>query len=265
MTKRNAGTGPGVPGQSEATSPFAHAAHLLSTARSVVVFTGAGVSAESGVPTYRSGSDGLWSAQNMQRFANPRGYRANLPESYEWYRARAQGVRAVEPNAAHQAIAELADLVPTLTVVTQHLDNLHQRAGSRNVIELHGHLRTVRCDRCPSRIDWAEAPPTPVCAACGGMLRPEVVMFEEILPEDAVRAAMAAAESCDLLLSVGTSNQVWPAAEIPLVALRSGAAVAIVNPDMEGQPVHQRVAPLVGSAARILPHLLELAWSGDRR
>jgi NAD-dependent deacetylase len=239
---------------------LAHAARLLSAAQSLVVFTGAGVSAESGVPTYRSGADGLWSAQNMQRFANPRGYRANLPESFEWYRARANGVREVDPNPAHHAIAALARLVPTLTVVTQNIDNLHQRAGSTNVIELHGHLRTVRCERCPHRIEWSRAPAEPRCPECQGMLRPEVVMFEEMLPEAALGAAMAAAESCDLLLSVGTSNQVWPAAEVPLIALRHGASVVIVNPDLTGQPEDQRVIGLEGAAGEILPQLLKLAW-----
>ena len=238
------------------------AARLLSAARSLVVFTGAGVSAESGVPTYRSGADGLWSTQNMQRFANPNGYRANLPASYAWSRARAEGVRTVQPNPAHRAIAELAGLVPGLAVVTQNIDSLHQRAGSKDVIELHGHLRTARCERCALPVDWLAAPAEPRCSSCGGMLRPEVVMFEEMLPEDAVAAAMAAAESCDLLISVGTSNQVWPAAEVPLVALRAGATVVIVNPDMDGQPEHPRVIPLVGRAGEILPRLVELAWPG---
>src|SRR5215510_14874322 len=120
------------------TDPLRAAAHVLGGARAVVVFTGAGVSAESGVPTYRSGSDGLWSAQNMERFANPRGYHKHLPESYEWYRARAEGVLAVAPNAAHVTIARLASLVPSLTLVTQNIDSLHQRAGSDGVIEPHG-------------------------------------------------------------------------------------------------------------------------------
>ncbi|MBI4500904.1 MAG: NAD-dependent deacylase [Gemmatimonadetes bacterium] len=236
------------------------AAHVLSTARSVVVFTGAGVSAESGVPTYRSGADGLWSAQNMERFANPRGYRANLPDSYAWYRARAEGVRAVEPNPAHLAIAELAILVPALTLVTQNIDNLHQRAGSKDVIELHGHLRTARCEGCAERVDWLAAPAEPRCSSCGGMLRPEVVMFEELLPEQEVAAAMEAAKACDLLISVGTSNQVFPAAEIPLIALAGGATVVIINPDMEGQPTHARVIQLPGPAGEVLPQLVDLSW-----
>ena len=245
------------------TDALRDAAKVLGGARAVVVFTGAGVSAESGVPTYRSGADGLWSAQNMERFANPRGYHKHLPASYEWYRARAEGVLAVKPNAAHHSIAKLAELVPSFTLVTQNIDSLHQRAGSTNVIELHGHLRTARCVRCDARIEWREAPQEPRCS-CGGMLRPEVVMFTEMLPERAYAAAVEAAATCDVLISVGTSNQVFPAAEIPRIALEAGATVIIVNPEMDGQPEHERVLQLRGRAGDILPSLLQaLTASAD--
>lgn len=244
------------------TSPLERAARLLADARAVVVFTGAGVSAESGVPTYRSGADGLWSAQNMERYANPRGYRANFPESYAWYHARAESLAAVEPNAAHRAIARMSALVPRLTVVTQNIDSLHQRAGSPDVIELHGHLRSARCDGCAQHIEWRTGPAEPRCRACGGMLRPDVVMFEEMLPEDACDAAWAAARTCDVLLSIGTSNQVAPASGMPLVALQSGASVIVVNPDMDGQPWHHRVIQLRGHAGEVIPALVDAAWPG---
>lgn len=236
------------------------AATILRRARSVVVFTGAGVSAESGVPTYRSGADGLWSVQNMERYANPDGYARHLPDSFAWYRARASGVRSVEPNAGHVAIARLAQLVPRVTVVTQNIDSLHQRAGSAEVIELHGHLRTARCAQCDARVEWQGAPDSACCVDCGGMLRPEVVMFREMLPPEAYSMAVERAAECDVLLSVGTSNQVFPAAEIPRIALEHGAWVFIVNPDMEGQPLHIRVLPLRGRAGEVLPALLDLAW-----
>ena len=235
---------------------IARAAALLREAKSVVVFTGAGISAESGVPTYRSGADGLWSRQNMERFANPAGYAANLPDSYEWYKARAQGVSSVEPNAGHRAIVELAQVVPTLTVVTQNIDSLHQRAGSHAVIELHGHLREFRCDSCGHHVVWDGAPDAPSCSECRGMLRPCVVMFYENLPEDALRSAREAAEQADVMISVGTSNQVWPAAELPQVTLAAGGTVVIVNPDMEGQPMHRKVIGIPGSAGAILPELV---------
>jgi NAD-dependent deacetylase len=192
----------------------------------------------------------------MERFANPTGYRANLPESYEWYRARAQGVSEVEPNAGHRAIVDLAALVPRLAVVTQNIDSLHQRAGSRDVIELHGSLREFRCDSCAHPIAWNAAPDVPVCARCGGMLRPGVVMFHENLPEHALEMARELAERADVLLSVGTSNQVWPAAELPQVTLSAGGSVVIVNPDLEGQPMHRRVIGIPGLAGTILPRFV---------
>jgi NAD-dependent deacetylase len=235
------------------------AAALLREAKSVVVFTGAGISAESGVPTYRSGADGLWSRQNTERFANPAGYAANLPESYEWYKARAQGVSGVEPNAGHHAIVDLAQIIPRLIVVTQNIDSLHQRAGSRDVIELHGHLREFRCDSCGHRLAWDTAPDAPSCPKCRGMLRPCVVMFYENLPEDALQSARDEAEQADVMISVGTSNQVWPAAELPQVTLAAGGTVVIVNPDMEGQPMHRRVIGIPGAAGEILPQLVRLS------
>jgi NAD-dependent deacetylase len=246
------------PGAERGRAGIDRAAELVRAAKSVVVFTGAGVSAESGVPTYRSGADGLWSRQNMERFANPTGYAANLPESYEWYRARARGVSEVAPNPAHFAIAELASVVPRLTLITQNIDSLHQRAGSRDVIELHGHLREFRCDACGDHVAWDATPDTPACGSCGGMLRPCVVMFHENLPAHALETAREAASACDVLISIGTSNQVWPAAELPGVALASGASVIIVNPDFTGQPLDRRILRIESAAGVALPAILAM-------
>lgn len=234
-------------------STIADAASLLRAAQRVVVFTGAGVSAESGIPTYRSGANALWSAEKFERFANPRGYRAHLPESYAWYRQRALDAQAAQPNAAHTAIVELGARVPHLTVVTQNVDGLHVRAGSKDVIELHGHLRTARCADCGVHVDWSA---TPRCAGCDGMLRPNVVMFEEMLSERDLTRARNAAERCDVLMSVGTSNLVWPAKELPMVAHAAGASVIIVNPEIAGQPVGERIIHVPGRAGAILPLLL---------
>lgn len=228
---------------------------VLASARRVVAFSGAGVSAESGIPTYRGDADSLWSAGNFERFANPRGYRRHLPESYRWYRERAIAVARAQPNPAHHSLAQLEARVPDFTLVTQNVDSLHLRAGSKNVIEIHGHLRDARCDDCGRRIPWAQAPDHHDCV-CGGMLRPDVVMFEEMLDERALARAQDAARRAEVLLSIGTSAQVWPAAELPLIAQESGAQVVIVNPDLAGQPAGPSVIGLEGRAGEVLPRLL---------
>ena len=238
------------------------AARLLREATRVVVFTGAGVSAESGVPTFRAAANALWREVDVRNFAYPDGYRRNQPDAWRWYAARAAKAREVEPNAGHVAIAEMERRVPELLLVTQNIDSLHQRAGSTRVVELHGNLREVRCFACNARSPWPELAtlPDPVCARCGGLLRPDVVMFEETLPWGAMEQATVAAEASDLLFSVGTSNLVWPAAELPRHALRAGARVVIVNPDMEGQPSGPGVIQLVGASGEILPELVRRAW-----
>ena len=230
---------------------------LLRDAQRVVVFTGAGVSAESGVPTFRSDANSLWREVDVRNFAYPDGYRRNQPDAWRWYAQRAAKVVEVMPNAAHHAIAEIERRVPEFLLVTQNIDGLHQRAGSHNVLELHGNLREARCFDCDARAPWLA---DPLCAACGGLLRPDVVMFEEELPPGAMDRAREAAESCDLLLSVGTSNLVWPATEVPRYALRSGADVVIINPDMTGQPNGRRVTYLIGAAGQVLPQLVRQAW-----
>ena len=233
-------------------------AERLRDANSVVVFTGAGVSAESGVPTFRSDANALWREVDIRNFAYPDGYRRNQPDAWRWYAQRAAKVREVMPNAAHDAIAEIERRVPEFLLITQNVDGLHQRAGSRNVLELHGNLREARCFDCGARSPWVAEP---VCEACGGLLRPDVVMFEEDLPPGAMDRAREAAASCDMLLSVGTSNLVWPATEVPRYALRSGADVVIINPDMSGQPIGRKITYLVGAAGKLLPEVVRVAYA----
>jgi len=240
-----------------ATEQLQSVAAMLRDAERVVIFTGAGVSAESGVPTFRSAANALWNEVDVRNFAYPDGYRRNQPSAWRWYSARAAKAREVEPNPGHYAIARIEQHVDEFLLVTQNIDSLHQRAGSKNVIELHGNLREARCFVCDERSEWIEAP---VCARCGGLLRPDVVMFEEMLPEGALELAGEAAQSCDVLLSVGTSNLVWPATEIPRYAQRHGAQVVIVNPDMESQPWGHHVTQLVGTSGDVLPWLVRLAW-----
>jgi NAD-dependent deacetylase len=244
------------------TAALALAASKLREARRVVVFTGAGVSAESGVPTFRAAANALWRRVDVANFAYPAGYRRNQPAAWRWYAERAERAREVAPNAGHRAIVAIEEHVAEFLLVTQNIDSLHQRAGSQNVLELHGNLRDVRCFDCGARSPWPELAslPEPACVACGGLLRPDVVMFEEELPHGAMQLAQEWATSCDVLLSVGTSNQVWPATEIPRYASRSGATVVIVNPDMEGQPTGRSVVQLAGKAGDVLPDVVRLAW-----
>jgi NAD-dependent deacetylase len=226
------------------------------------------------MPTFRAAANALWGEVDVRNFAYPDGYRRNQPEAWRWYATRAAKAREVAPNAGHVAIAEMERKVKKsrlpgaprddnpFLLVTQNIDSLHQRAGTENVVELHGNLREVRCVECNVRSPWAEvtALPDPECGRCGGLLRPDVVMFEEMLPWGAMERATRAAESCDLFFSIGTSNLVWPAAELPRHALRAGARVVIVNPDMEGQPKEPGVIQLVGASGEILPELVRLAW-----
>ena len=231
----------------------------------MVVFTGAGVSAESGLPTYRSGDDGLWKRADFERYANPTGYRKHLPESWRWYHSRARFAATVQPNPAHRAIAEIEAHAREFLLVTQNIDGLHQRAGSRNVLELHGSLRHATCFDCPATTPWRDEPGEPECPACGGLLRPAVVLFHEMLPDGALERAFAAAQRCDLLISIGTSAGVWPAAHVPVQAHAAGAEVWIVNPEFDGQvPEGRGVTYLRGKAGELLPPLVARAWPSGR-
>jgi len=209
------------------------AATILSRARRVLVFSGAGISAESGVATFRD-AGGLWERHSIEEVATLAGFRRNPTLVGEFYESRRRGIAAVEPNDGHRAIVRLARLVRELTVVTQNVDGLHQRAGSTDVIEIHGSLHRARCaDDCGHVVDPFPTPceTVPPRCICGGWLRPDVVWFGEMLPEAAWNDAMTAAAASDVALVVGTSGAVWPAAGIPLAAGRHGAVVVEVNPE----------------------------------
>jgi NAD-dependent deacetylase len=200
----------------------------------------------------------MWNDADVSRFATPRGYRANRARAWEWYTMRSLAAARVLPNPGHLAIVEIERRVPEFLLVTQNVDGLHQRAGSRNVLELHGNLRNVRCFECGSESPWPTMPADPVCERCQGLLRPAVVFFEENLPDGAMDRAREAAEHCDVLISVGTSNLVWPAREIPEFAHACGANVLIVNVEMGGQPAQgERMMHLRGPAGTVLPALIE--------
>ncbi|WP_088147942.1 SIR2 family NAD-dependent protein deacylase [Achromobacter denitrificans] len=256
---------PGAPAHHDIPSALADA---LREARRVVVFTGAGVSAESGIATFRDALTGLWSRFDAQALATPEAFRAQPDIVWGWYEWRRAQVLRATPNAAHRAIAELARHVPELRVITQNVDDLHERAGSTGVAHLHGSLHAPRCSVCaaphacaaeaPSEPEEGRRIEPPACTRCGAPVRPGVVWFGESLPADAWDTAIDAAQRCDLLLSIGTSALVYPAAELPRRALAAGAIVAQINPaatPLDASAHHN----LRGAAADIMPRLLASA------
>ncbi|MGH8815715.1 MAG: SIR2 family NAD-dependent protein deacylase [Achromobacter pestifer] len=246
----------------------------LRSAQRIVVFTGAGVSAESGIATFRDALTGLWSRFDAQALATPEAFRAHPDIVWGWYEWRRAQALSAEPNAAHRAIAELARHVPELIVVTQNVDDLHERAGSTRVAHLHGSLHAPRCSACaaphafpvamPDEPDEGRRIPPPACTQCGAPVRPGVVWFGESLPADAWSAALRAAEQCDLLFSIGTSALVYPAAELPQRALAAGATVVQVNP-MATPLDHQAHCNLHGAAADVMPRLLAASFGPGAR
>lgn len=237
------------------------AARLIAQASHLAVLTGAGVSAESGIPTFR-GFGGLWRGRDPMSLATPEAFAADPALVWDFYNWRRQIVRDAAPNPAHEALAELARRVPRLTLITQNVDRLHQRAGSRDVLELHGNLDEVRCTRCGVTTDRAgEAlPALPTCVSCGVLVRPGVVWFGESLPPGVFAAAEAAVRSADVFLVVGTSAVVYPAAGLVGTARRAGLAVIEVN--LEPTPVSDAVdIGLYGKAGEIVPRLLPLGES----
>jgi NAD-dependent deacetylase len=244
-------------------------AAILRNARHVVVFTGAGVSAESGIPTFRDALTGLWERFDVAQLASAEGFAADPDLVWGWYEWRRMSVMRAQPNAAHRAIAVLASKVPKLTLVTQNVDDLHERAGSEGVLHLHGSLFAPRCFDCcrpaslasnlPDKPEGGRRVAPPRCEHCGGPLRPGVVWFGEMLPEDVLAHAFDAARTCDVLLCVGTSSVVFPAAQIPVDAHRAGAKVIQINPnatDLDAIADFNVRAP----AAIALPAIVETAF-----
>ena len=220
------------------------------------VLTGAGVSAESGVPTFREAQTGLWAQYDPLELATPEAFERDPELVWRWYRWRRDLVARAEPNAGHHALAELQSLVPRLTLVTQNVDGMHQRAGSRDVIEFHGNIFADRCFADGRLVDTRADDGVPTCPDCGGNLRPGVVWFGEAIPEDALHASFAAAADCDVFLSVGTSSLVYPAAGLADVAREAGAVTIEVNPNPTDQS-HFYTASLRGNAGTVLPQLVE--------
>lgn len=239
--------------------PMTRAHEWIAGARHLFVLTGAGVSAESGVPTFRDAQTGLWARYDPLELATPDAFERDPVLVWRWYAHRRELIARVEPNAAHRALANWQKQRP-MTLATQNVDGLHARAGSRDVIELHGNLFDDTwfrgCGRCSLDVARAMQPDhPPQCGSCGAMLRPGVVWFGEALPERALDAAQQAAASSDVCLVVGTSGMVYPAAGLPMIAAEHGARVIIVNPQRSDLD-HDADIVLYQKAAECLPLLL---------
>ncbi len=204
----------------------------ITAANHVAVLTGAGISAESGVPTFR-GENGLWKKFRPEELANFDAFMRNPELVWEWYTFRKRIISSIDPNPGHYALAKMESQFPKFTLITQNVDGLHLRAGSQNILELHGNLMRNRCLKCETIVQSVELEfegSVPKCE-CGGMLRPDVVWFGEMLPQDVIQAAFLAAETCDVFLCLGTSAVVHPAASLPMIAKQHGAYLIEINPE----------------------------------
>jgi NAD-dependent deacetylase len=240
------------------------ASKLIKEAKSIAVLTGAGVSKESGVPTFRDAMEGLWAKYDPQELATPMAFKANPKLVWDWYEWRREMVAKAKPNAGHFALATLETL-KDLTIITQNVDDLHEQAGSRDVIHLHGNIASHKCfNNCkgnPTMIDIStlsfdkEAGP-PACPHCGAYVRPNVVWFHEMLPTYELNRAAELSQVCNLMIVVGTSGLVSPAADLPRVAKQSGAKILEVNPDYSMISRYADIR-LEGASGVMLPQVLE--------
>ena len=238
----------------------------LQDAAHIAMLTGAGVSAESGVPTFRDAQTGLWANFRAEDLATEAAFRRDPQRVWDWYAERRANMVHVQPNAGHHAVAAFQQRHPgRLTLATQNVDGLHQKAGSPEVLALHGNIfddqwldpcALARRPQDGCHVAQAQPGRPPRCGQCGNLLRPAVVWFGEMLPEQALSAAQQAASACDVMLVVGTSGVVWPAAGLAGEARRAGAKVVVVNPDVtELDDVAHAV--LRGTSAQLLPRLLD--------
>lgn len=243
------------------TDEYRFAAEALGNARSAAVLTGSGVSAESGVPTFRDAQTGLWENFDPTELATPEAFACDPKLVWEWYEWRRKLIFEARPNPAHFALAEIENRVPDFTLVTQNVDGLHREAGSENILELHGNIRRTVCSEERAVVepdDFIEGTP-PRCPRCGAFLRPDVVWFGETLPANATEAASEAARDCEIFISAGTSSVVYPAASLPYEAMENGAIVIEINP--EDTPLSSRAGFVRrGSAGEILPEIVRAAF-----
>ena len=253
----------------------------------VAILTGAGISAESGLRTFREAQTGYWSQYRPEDLATPHAFARDPKLVWDWYAMRRAKVAAANPNAGHDALVDMESHIPDFTLITQNVDGYHKMAGSKNVLELHGNIQQVRCyDGCGIVDDWEEPTPppnlphqqgmnssppaergelegskggVPRCKKCDAYLRPDVVWFTESLPLDALNAAIDAANHCQVFFSIGTSALVHPAASLPAQALSQGIPTVEINP--ESTHLTQAVTFAInGPAGEVLPQLVALTW-----
>ena len=244
------------------------AAELFSTSKRAVVLTGAGISTPSGIPDFRSEGTGLWSRDEPMEVASLNTFRTNPEKFYAWFRPLANQVFEAKPNSAHLALAELESRGHIRSIATQNIDLLHQKAGSKNVIELHGSLATLSCTQCFNQVEsspylkpFVEKGEIPHCPHCGAVLKPDVILFGEQLPQKAWFNAQSASRDCDLMVVAGSSLEVLPVAGLPMQALDRGAHLVIIN----NSPTYLDVradSVIQGDVADIIPAIAEQVKHG---
>lgn len=227
----------------------------------LAALTGAGVSQESGLRTFRDAQAGLWAQYKPEDLASPQAFARDPKLVWDWYAWRREAVKSVRPNPGHYALAEIEQHLADFCLITQNVDGLHRMAGNRNVLELHGNIQRVRCSECPAYAEtWGDdSESVPRCAECGGLLRPDVVWFGEALPRDQLEAAVEASRSCSVFLSIGTSGVVQPAASLAHAARNRGAVLVEIN--LEPTPLTPKTDYfLQGRSGEVLPGLVKAVW-----
>jgi NAD-dependent deacetylase len=244
------------------------AAELFRKAKRAVALTGAGISTPSGIPDFRSEGTGLWSREEPMEVASLSTFRTSPERFFRWFHPLASQIVNARPNAAHIALAELENRGYLQTIVTQNIDALHQKAGSKCVVEMHGTWRTVSCTECFKQFDsgpllqpYIEEKKMPLCPSCNGILKPDVILFGEQLPRSPWMEAQRAARQCDLMLVAGSSLEVLPVAGLPMQALDRGAHLIILNNTPTYLNVRADVV-ILGNVATILPEIVKRTQNG---
>lgn len=229
------------------------AVEILKTAQSVFVLTGAGISAESGIPTFR-GQDGLWNNYRAEELATPEAFSRDPELVWKWYHWRQGIILKTKPNPGHDALVKMEKIIPEFLLLTQNVDDLHRKAGSKKLLELHGNIFRAKCTKCAKKIHHELKPDMPACV-CGALLRPDIVWFGEMIPQDVWQAALVFVSNADVVLVVGTSAVVYPAAAIPEIAKQGRARVIEIN--IQSAATHAVDVSVVGKSGEVLPAIVQ--------